>query len=186
MCDVVTALKIGTAIVSYRNQKAIAKSQQKANAETRKSSDQAYLNDLSKIDREAVSASREKQAAEFKIKQENNKKQAQALNLNAGNGAKIVQDIAGAYDMQFLDVARDYETDVIKLMGQEREAYAAQQRRYNAIKPVPLPSKTGLLLQVATIGAEGYQSYKNDTLPKTNTEEINKISAIRTATEGSS
>jgi len=184
MCDVVTALKIGTAIVSYRNQKALAKSQQNANAQTRKNSDQAYLDDLSKIDREAVSSTREKKAEEFKISQENNKKQAQALNLNAGNGAKIVQDIAGTYDMQFLDVARDYETDVIKLMGQEREAYAAQARRYNSIKPVPIPSKTGLLLQVATIGAEGYQSYKGDISP--NTEEINKISAIRTATEGSS
>jgi len=184
MCDVVTALKIGTAIVSYRNQKALAKSQQNANAQTRKNSDQAYLDDLSKIDREAVSSTREKKAEEFKISQENNKKQAQALNLNAGNGAKIVQDIAGTYDMQFLDVARDYETDVIKLMGQEREAYAAQARRYNSIKPVPIPSKTGLLLQVATIGAEGYQSYKSDISP--NTEEINKISAIRTATEGSS
>jgi len=166
MCDVVTALKIGTAIYAHQSQRAVAKSQQKANAETRKSSDQAYLNDLSKIDREAVSASREKQAAEFKIKQENNKKQAQALNLNAGNGVKIVQDIAGAYDMQFLDVARDYETDVIKLMGQEREAYAAQQRRYNAIKPVQMPSKTGLLLQVATIGAEGYQNSQTNQQPK--------------------
>lgn len=166
MCDVVTALKIGTAIVSYRNQKAIAKSQQKANAETRKSSDQAYLNDLSKIDSEYVLASRERKVADFKIKQENNKKQAQALNLNAGNGVKIVQDIAGAYDMQFLDVARDYETDVIKLMGQEKEAYAAQQRRYNAIKPVQMPSRTGMLLQVATIGAEGYQNYQTKQQPK--------------------
>lgn len=185
MCDVVTALKIGTAVMQYRNQRAVAKSQIKANEQTRKNSDQAYLNDLSKIDREAVAASREKQIADFKISQENNKKQAQALNLNAGNGAKIIQDIAGTYDLQFLDVARDYETDIIKLMGQESDAYAAQQRRYNSIKPVPMPSQTGLLLQVATIGAEGYQAYRNDTLPKTNTEEINKISAIRTATEGS-
>ncbi len=68
--------------------------------------------------------------------------------------------------MQFLDVARDYETDVIKLMGQETEAYAAQQRRYNVIKPVPMPSQTGLLLQVATAGAEGYQNYKENQKPK--------------------
>lgn len=185
MCDVITALKIGTAVVQYRNQRAIAKSQMSANAETRKNSDQAYLNDIAKIDREAVSTSREKEAEKFRISQENLKKQAQALNMNAGNGAKIVQDIAGTYDMQFLDVARDYETDVIKLMGQESEAYAAQQRRYNVIKPVTMPSQTGLLLQVATAGAEGYQAYQNRTLPKTNTEEINKLSAIRTSTEGS-
>ena len=170
MCDAVSAitagLKIATAVQGYRSQRAVAKGQELANTQTRKNSDQAYLNDLAKIDREAVAASREKQLADFKIKQENNKKQAQALNMNAGNGVKIVQDIAGTYDMQFLDVARDYETDVIKLMGQESEAYAAQQRRYNVIKPVPMPSQTGMLLQVATIGAEGYQDYKENQKPK--------------------
>ncbi|WMM94966.1 hypothetical protein HTVC168P_gp36 [Pelagibacter phage HTVC168P] len=167
MCDVVTALKIGTAIVSYRNQRAIAKSQERANEQTRINSDQAYLNDIAKIDAEYVLASREKKAEDFKTKQESAKKQAQALNMNAGNGVKIIQDIAGTYDMQFLDVARDYETDVIKLMSQEREAYAAQQRRYNSIKPVAMPSQTGLMLQVATIGAEGYQTYKNNQKPDT-------------------
>jgi hypothetical protein len=165
MCDVVTALKIGTAIVSYRNQRAIAKGQQRANDQTRKNSDQAYLNDIAKIDAEYVLASREKKAEDFKTKQESAKKQAQALNMNAGNGTKIIQDIAGTYDMQFLDVARDYETDVIKLMSQEREAYAAQQRRYNSIKPVAMPSQTGLMLQVATIGAEGYQKYQDNQKP---------------------
>ena len=69
--------------------------------------------------------------------------------------------------MQFLDVARDYEMDVIKLMGQESDAYAAQQRRYNSIKPVAMPSRTGLMLQVATIGAEGYQKYQNNQKPDT-------------------
>lgn len=167
MCDIQTALKIGTAIQSYRERKAIAKSQQKANAQTRINSDQAYLNDIAKIDREAVAASREKKVEDFKLKQENAEKQAQALNMNAGNGVKIVQDIAGAYDMQFLDVARDYEMDVVKLMGQESEAYAAQQRRYNSIKPVAMPSRTGLMLQVATIGAGGYQDYQDRQKPDT-------------------
>ena len=167
MCDVVTALKIGTAIVNHRNQRAIAKGQQRANEQTRKNSDQAYLNDIAKIDSEYVLASRERKAEDFKTKQESAKKQAQALNMNAGNGTKIIQDIAGTYDMQFLDVARDYETDVIKLMSQEREAYAAQQRRYNSLKPVPMPSRTGLMLQVATIGAEGYQNYQNNQKPDT-------------------
>jgi len=167
MCDVVTALKIGTAIVSHRNQRAIAKGQQEANELTRKNSDQAYLNDLSKIDGEYVTTSREKKAEEFRLNQEKNKKQAKLLNMNAGNGDKIIQDIAGTHDMQFLDVARDYETDVIKLMGQEQEAYAAQQRRYNSIKPVVMPSRTGLLLNIGTIGAEGYQKYKTNLKPDT-------------------
>lgn len=167
MCDIVTALKIGSAVMQFRNQRAIAKSQTIANAETRKNSDQAYLNDLSKIDNEYVLASRERKVEDFKASQEKNKKQAQALNLNAGNGDKIIQDIAGTYDMAFLDTARDYETDIIKLMGQEREAYAAQQRRYNSIKPVSMPSQTGLMLQVATIGAEGYQKFKDNQKPDT-------------------
>lgn len=167
MCDVITALKIGTAISGYQNQKAIAKSQIAANEQTRKNSDQAYLYDLSKIDSEKVSTSREEKAEKFKIQQEANKKLAQNLNLNAGNSDKIVQDIAGTYDMQFLDVARDYETDVIKLYGQEKEAYAAQLRRYNSIAPVSMPSQTGLFLEVATIGAEGYQKSSNAQKPKT-------------------
>ena len=43
MCDVVTALKIGTAIYSYQSQKAIAKSQQRANTQTQRSSDKHIL-----------------------------------------------------------------------------------------------------------------------------------------------
>lgn len=171
MCDVVSAittgLKIATAVQDYRSKKVVAESQEKANAITRKNSDQAYLNDLSKIDNEYVLASREKKAEDFRISQENIKKQSQALNKNAGNGIKIVQDIAGTYDMQFLDVARDYETDVIKLMYQEDDAYAAQQRRYNSIKPVTMPSQTGLFLQIGTAGMEGYQMNKALTKPDT-------------------
>jgi hypothetical protein len=171
MCDAVSAitagLKIATAVQDYRSKKVVAESQQKANAITRKNSDQAYLNDLSKIDNEYVLASREKKAEDFRISQENIKKQSQELNKNAGNGIKIVQDIAGTYDMQFLDVARDYETDVIKLMYQEDDAYAAQQRRYNSIKPVTMPSQTGLFLQIGTAGMEGYQMNKALTKPDT-------------------
>lgn len=171
MCDPVSAtvagLQMATAMNDYKSKKAVAEGQMKANAQTRKNSDQAYLDDLAKIDREAVAASREEKAENFRLTQEANKKEAQALNMNAGNGTKIIQDIAGTYDMQFLNVARDYETDVVKLMGQEDEAYAAQQRRYNSIKPVTMPSKTGMLLQVATIGAQGYQMNKALTKPDT-------------------
>lgn len=165
MCDVVTALKIGTAIYSHQSKRAIAKGQMRANEQTRKNSDQAYLNDISKIDNEAVSASREKAAARFELKQKRNKELAQSLNLNAGNADKIIQDITGDYDDNFLDVARDYETDIIKLDRQTTEAYAAQQRRYNSIKPVSMPSNTGLFLEVAAIGAEGYQKHTNAQKP---------------------
>ena len=165
MCDVVTALKVGMAVQQYRSAKAVAKGQKLANTQTRKSSDKAYLNDISKIDKDAVLATREKKAEDFRLSQEENAKKAEALNTNAGNGLKIMQDIGGGYDMQFLDVSRDFETDVLNLVSQESEAYGAQERRYNSIKPVTMPSKTGLLLQVGTIGMTSYQNYKKDTAP---------------------
>ena len=162
MCSVqaaVAGLNIMTSIQEYRSQKAVAEAKQRANEQTRRNSDQAYLYDISKIDNEAVSASREKAVANFKNTQDANKKLAQNLNLNAGNPDKIIQDIAGTYDMAFLDVTRDYETDITRLYGKTKEAYAAQQRRYNSIAPVMMPSRTGLFLKVATQAASGYQAH---------------------------
>jgi hypothetical protein len=60
--------------------------------------------------------------------------------------------------MAFLDVTRDYETDISRLYGKTKEAYSAQQRRYNSIAPVMMPSRTGLFLKVGTQVATGYQS----------------------------
>jgi len=162
MCSVqaaVAGLSIMSSIQEYRSQKAIAQAKEKANEQTRRNSDQAYLYDISKIDAEAVSASREKALVNFKNTQDANKKLAQNLNLNAGNPDKIIQDIAGTYDMAFLDVTKDYETDITKLYGKTKEAYAAQQRRYNSIAPVMMPSRTGLFLKVATQAATGYQAH---------------------------
>jgi hypothetical protein len=162
MCDpvtiAITGLQVMTSMQEYSSQKAIAAAQERANEQTRRNSDQAYLYDISKIDAEAVSASREKALANFKNTQDANKKLAQNLNLNAGNPDKIIQDISGTYDMAFLDVTRDYETDISKLYGKTKESYAAQQRRYNSIAPVMMPSRAGLFLKVGTQVATGYQS----------------------------
>ena len=146
-----------TSMQEYSSQKAVAAAKERANEQTRRNSDQAYLYDLSKIDKETVSSARELKAAQFKNSQDTNKKLAQTLNLNAGNPDKIIQDIAGTQDMDFLDSTRDYETDVTKLYDKTNEAYAAQQRRYNSIAPVTMPSRTGLFLQVATAATQGYQ-----------------------------
>jgi len=162
MCSIQLAmagLSIVSSIQEYNSKKAVAAAQERANEQTRRNSDQAYLYDLSKIDSEAVSASREKALANFKNTQDANKKLAQNLNLNAGNPDKIIQDIAGTHDMAFLDVTKDYETDVTRLYGKTKEAYAAQQRRYNSIAPVVMPSRTGLFLNVATAAAKGYQAH---------------------------
>ena len=160
MCSVQLALaglSIASSVQEYKSKKAVAAAQQRANEQTRRNSDQAYLYDLSKIDKETVSSARELKAAQFKNSQDTNKKLAQTLNLNAGNPDKIIQDIAGTQDMDFLDSTRDYEIDVTKLYDKTNEAYAAQQRRYNSIAPVTMPSRTGLFLQVATAATQGYQ-----------------------------
>ena len=60
MCDVVTALKVGTAIYSYQNQKAIAKGKRVANDRTRENADANYLANISKIDGEKNEAAMEK------------------------------------------------------------------------------------------------------------------------------
>jgi|DEB0MinimDraft_4_1074332.scaffolds.fasta_scaffold01740_4 hypothetical protein len=190
MCSIqaaVAGLNIATSIQEYRSKKALAKTQRAVNERTRENSDKAYLYDIQRIDNERVAANREKVMEEFRQSQESIKKQSQALNLNAGNSDKIIQDIAGTYDMQFLDVARDYETDMVRLLGKEQEAYAAQERRYNSIAPVVEPSRTGLLLNIGVNAAKGYQAHTAATEGAlSNTDDINKLSAIRTATEGSS
>ena len=171
MCDPVTialtGLKVMTSIQEHRSLQAVAAAKERANEQTRRNSDQAYLYDLSKIDKETVSSARELKAAQFKNSQDTNKKLAQTLNLNAGNPDKIIQDIAGTQDMDFLDSTRDYETDVTKLYDKTNEAYAAQQRRYNSIAPVTMPSRTGLFLQVATAATQGYQNMEAAKAPKT-------------------
>ena len=97
MCDPVTIAVVGLNVMTTMNEhksaKAVAQAKQRANEQTRRNSDQAYLNDISKIDSEAVSASREKAVAEFEAGQKANAAQASALNLNAGNADKIIQDI---------------------------------------------------------------------------------------------
>ena len=163
MCDpvtiAITSLNVMSSIQEHRSLQAVAAAKQRANEQTRRNSDQSYLYDISKIDKEAVSASREKALANFKDTQDANKKLAQNLNLNAGNPDKIIQDIAGTYDMAFLDITKDYETDISRLYGKTKEAYSAQQRRYNSIAPVVMPSRTGLFLNVATAAAKGYQAH---------------------------
>tara|TARA_R110000822_G_scaffold216179_2_gene350939 strand:- start:4448 stop:5020 length:573 start_codon:yes stop_codon:yes gene_type:complete len=160
MAVVTTGLQVATTMQEYKSQKAIAEGRKKANEQTRRNSDQAYLNDLTKIDAEAVSASRELRLAEFTNNREAEAAKSKALNLNGGDADKIVQDMIGTRDLQFFDVTKDYETDIFKLTTQETDAYAAQQRRYNSIAPVIMPSSTGALLKIGTQAATGYNTYQ--------------------------
>ena len=156
MCDVVTALKVGTAIYSYQNQKAIAKGKRVANDRTRENADSNYLANISKIDGEKNEAAMEKKA-----------EQATGLNLGFGNATRILQSVSGKYDMSYADILTGYRQDMTALMNDETSAYANLSKTYNSIKPVTEPSRTGLALQIATIGAEGY--YKNQALTQPET-----------------
>lgn len=189
MCSIqaaVAGLNIATSIQEHRAKQAMAQAQMQRNEQTRRNSDQAYLYDIQKIDNEMVATSREKVAEKFRISQEKIKKQSIGLNLNGGNSDKIIQDIAGAYDLQFLDVTRDYQADTARLGEKYYEAYTAQQRRYNSIQPVSSPSNLGLLFKIGTQAAQGYQAHTAAVGGTSNVNDINKLAAIRTATEGSS
>ena len=167
MCDVVTALKVVTAIYSYQNQKAIAKAKRVANDRTRENADSNYLANISKIDGEKNEAAMEKTKEVFKNTMEKKAEQATGLNLGFGNATRILQSVSGKYDMSYADILTGYRQDMTALMNDETSAYANLSKTYNSIKPVTEPSRTGLALQIATIGAEGY--YKNQALTQPET-----------------
>ena len=59
--------------------------------------------------------------------------------------------------MSYADILTGYRQDMTALMNDEStDAYANITKTYNSIKPVTEPSRTGLLLGLATTGAEGY------------------------------
>ena len=167
MCDVVTALKIGTAIYSHQSQKAVAKGKRNANNETRKNADANYLANIAKIDNEKNEADMEKSKELFKNSQEKKAEQASGLNLGFGNATKILQSISGKFDSSYADILAGYRQDMTALRGDETSAYANLSKTYNSIKPVTEPSRTGLALQIATIGAEGYYKNQANTAPET-------------------
>ena len=154
-----TAISAVGQVQEYREQKALAASKRAANDRTRENAQVAYMRDINKIDQEKVQADQEKAVAEFKTKQESKKKLAQALNLNAGNAVAIVQDIGSLYNDEYTEINRDYKGDMITLAAQTTDAYANMSKVYNSLQPVVEPSRTGLLLGLATTGAQGYINY---------------------------
>ena len=162
MCSIQAAMagvQIVGKVQEYREQKALAASKRAANDRTRENAQVAYMRDINKIDQEKVQADQEKAVAEFKTKQESKKKLAQALNLNAGNRVAIVQDIGSLYNDEYTEINREYKGDMITLANQTTDAYANMSKVYNSIAPVTEPSRTGLLLDVATTAGEGYVAH---------------------------
>ena len=166
MCSIQAAMagvQIVGKVQEYREQKALAASKRAANDRTRENAQVAYMRDINKIDQEKVQADQEKAVAEFKTKQESKKKLAQNLNLNAGNAVAIVQDIGSLYNDEYTEINREYKGDMITLANQTTDAYANMAKVYNSIAPVTEPSRTGLLLDIATTAGEGYVAHTDAT-----------------------
>lgn len=168
MCDVVTALKIGTAIYDHQSKKAVAKGKIKANNETRKNADANYLANIAKIDNEKNEADMQKSKEIFKNTLAKKAEQATGLNLGFGNATRILQSVSGKYDMSYADILDGYRSDMTGLRQDESSAYANLVKTYNSIKPVTMPSRTGLALQIATLSAEGVAKRDANTAPQTN------------------
>ena len=162
-----TAISAVGQVQEYREQKALAASKRAANDRTRENAQVAYMRDINKIDQEKVLADQEKAVAEFKTKQESKKKLAQALNLNVGNNLAIVQDIGSLYNDEYTEINRDYKGDMITLAGQTTDAYANMAKVFNSLQPVVEPSRTGLLLDIASTAGTGYIAHTDATKAKT-------------------
>ena len=161
MCDIQSALAVAGTIQSYREQKVQNAATRRDQEATRRNADKGYLHDMTKIDREKVNADREKTLAEISSKKERDGEIAQSVNLGNANNTKIVQSISGLYDEDWIDITRGYDKDITLFQNQQSEAYANQAKTYNSLKSPTDPSRTGLFIQVASQGYEGYQ--RNET-----------------------
>jgi hypothetical protein len=167
MCSPEAALQVAGAVVSYQQKKAQNKAIRRDQDTSRKNADKGYLHDLNKIDQEKVNADMEKTKAEIKSKAEKDGEIAQKTNLGFGNGVKIVQSIGYLFDNDWVAITSDYNKDMQNLEFQKNEAFANMTKTYNSLTPPIEPSRTGLMLDIASASYEGYQS--NETKKKAKT-----------------
>ena len=167
MCDVSTALAVAGQVVSYQNKKAENKAIRRDQETTRRNADKGYLHDVNKIDREKVNADREKVLAEISSKKERDGEIAQSLNLGFGNSTKIVQSIGALFDDDWNTINREYDKDITTFQDQQTEAYANLSKTYNSLTPPIDPSRTGLIIDVASTSYEGYQRNQTNKNKKT-------------------
>jgi hypothetical protein len=153
---------------AYREKKAQNKAIRRDQETTRRNADKGYLHDLNKIDQEKVSADKEKTIAEIKTKAERDGEIAQKINLGNANSTKIVQSISQLYDDDWLEITSGHERDVQIFGNQQTEAYANMSKTYNSLKPPTDPSRTGLIIGIATSANQGYQQDQKDKAAKNN------------------
>ena len=157
MCDIQAALQVAGAVVSYRQKKADNKAIRRDQETTRRNADRGYLHDLNKIDQEKVNADMEKAKAELKTKATRDGEIAQKVNLGNANNTKIVQSIGALYDEDWNEITSGYDKDMQLFSNQKTEAYANMTKTYNSLKPPTDPSRTGLMLDIASSANGGYQ-----------------------------
>ena len=157
MCTVQAALQVAGAVVQYQNKKAENKAIRRDQDTTRRNADKGYLHDMVKIDQEKVNADMEKTKAEIKSKAEKNLEISQKTNLGFGNNTKIVQSIGYLFDDDWNEITSGYDKDVQIFQNQQTEAYANLSKTYNSLKPPIEPSRTGLIIDVASTAYGGYQ-----------------------------
>ena len=158
MCTVQAALQIAGAVVSYQQKKADNKAIRRDQETTRRNADRGYLHDMVKIDQEKVNADMEKTKAEIKSKAEKNLEVSQKINLGFGNNTKIVQSIGYLFDDDWNEITSGYDKDVQIFQNQQTEAYANLSKTYNSLRPPTEPSRTGLMIDIASSAYEGYET----------------------------
>lgn len=158
MCTVQAALQVAGTIAEYQQKKANNKAIRRDQETTRRNADRGYLHDLNKIDQEKVNADMEKAKAEVKTKAERDGEIAQKTNLGFGNNTKIVQSIGALYDEDWNEITSGYDKDVQMFQNQQSEAFANQSKTYNSLRPPTEPSRTGLIIDIASTAYEGYET----------------------------
>lgn len=150
------ALKIGTAVSGWQEQRQQASNQAYADYKTRRNADQAYHNDLTKIETERGRAAREKSTEQLRAKMKRIKDLARAQNAGFGNALRVAQDVGTEFDAEYNDIAFGFEADMITLNNQRTDAYANLKRIYNNIAPVYMPNSTDLALRIGNAAVNTY------------------------------
>jgi hypothetical protein len=154
MCGVneaMAVLSIMNSVNDFQAGKAKAKADRASNEITKANTNMSYMNDLNKIEFERIEAAREMSLTDFGRKMELRKQQAQALNLGFGNPFKVVQDIMGRGDTDYVELQNAFLSDMYKANYQYDQAYSDfLNKRNRHLKTVSEPSVLGLGLQIAT------------------------------------
>jgi hypothetical protein len=138
-------------VSDFQGAKAQAKANKASNEITEQNTNMSYMNDIQKIEGERIEAAREMSLTDFTNKMKLRKEQAQALNLGFGNPFKVVQDIMGRGDTDYVELQNAFLSDMYKANYQYDQAYANLQKNRNKyMKTVSEPSALGLGLQIAT------------------------------------